>query len=75
MLTPKEYVCAVCNKLLPDYRSFIDHYRESHTDRVKRYDINNKRFKQKALVYAPSQRLALEGLGWQEIDCKIKVVE
>lgn len=70
-----QYVCLVCSKKFPTFRLLDKHFRAEHPNPVKRYSLNNKRFKQRALVYATSIKNACQGLGWLEIDCVIKVLK
>jgi len=67
-----DYLCNFCPAVSPNFKELLDHCQREHPEKLKRYEIKNKRLKQTVLQYSDSAGRLFEIHGWRPQDCTVR---
>jgi len=70
-----KFICSVCKQETPHFKGLLDHYKDKHTNLLKRYQIRHIPSMVTLLAYSPDAKTAIKAQNWNKKDCKIKEVK
>lgn len=75
MSDSKKFTCKYCSASFGNIAQLLKHYETEHKDKpMKRYSIEHRPDRNKALISAPSAQEACQACGWMIGDCYIREV-
>jgi len=67
-----KFVCNYCPTELPHFKALLDHIRESHPEKLKRFEIRNRKLGEVLVSHGESTEQLCKVYGWKLKDCKVK---
>ncbi len=64
-----KFICSICGQELPHFKGLLDHYKKTHPDLLKRYQIKHIPSTITLLAYSPNASVLIKAQGWNKQDC------